>query len=163
MLTLRRAKGGDRMAKKTSKEQGLLEMLEQFFSNAPALPKNAKETLVKITPILALIFGILGVLGGIGGLGILTIASPFMMFGGVEGASVYGGGFIAALLWLVSSIILLAAFPGTTARKQNGWNMLFWSEVVSIAGSLVSLSFISGIIGGLIGFYLLFQIKSFYK
>lgn len=151
------------MAKKTSKEQGLVEVLEQLFSNAPALPKNAKEGLVKITPILALIFGILGILGGISGLGILTVASPLMMFGGVEGMSAYGGGFIAALLWLASSVVLLAAFPGTTARKRNGWDMLFWSEVISVAGSLVSLSFVSGIIGGLIGFYLLFQIKSFYK
>jgi hypothetical protein len=151
------------MAKKSSQGKGLIEIVEKFFASAPALPKNAKEAIVKITPILAIIFGILGILGAIGGLGVLTATSPLMMMGGATGISAYGGGFVASLVWLVSSALLLAAFPGTTARKSNGWNMLFWSEVVNIVGSFVALSFVSGIIGGLIGFYLLFQIKSFYK
>lgn len=151
------------MAKKTTHSHGLVETLEKFFASAPALPKNAKEVIVNITPLLAIIFGILGILGAIGGLGLLTASSPLMFFGGAEGVSAYGGGFIAALFWLASSALLVAAFPGTSARKSNGWNMLFWSEIISVAGSLVSLSFVSGIIGGLIGFYLLFQIKSYYK
>lgn len=141
----------------------IIDTLGDWYAKTPSLPKNVKDILVKITPILALVFGILGVLGAIAGLGLLTVFSPLAALGGVNGVSSYGGGFIAALFLLASSILLLAAFPGTKARKKQGWNLLFWSEMVGLIGSIVSLSFFSGIIGALIGFYLLFQIKSYYK
>ncbi len=134
--------------------------MEEWFNKAPSLPTNAKEVIVKITPILSLVFGILGILGALGGLGALTAFSPFAMMGGY---GYYGGGFIAAAIWLVSSVLLLMSYPDTKNRKLKGWNMLFWSEVVNLVGSLVAMSIVSGIIGALIGFYLLFQIKSYYK
>jgi len=139
----------------------VVKTVEQLFASAPALPVNAREAIVKITPIIAIVFGILGVLGALAGFGLLTAFAPFAILGG--GVPSYGNGFISALFWLVSSVLLLAAYPGTKARKMNGWNLLFWSEVVSLIGSLVSLSILSGIVGALISFYLLFQIKSYYK
>ncbi len=138
-------------------------MLEDVFAKAPALPTNAKEVIVKIVPIVAIVFGILGVLGAISGLGILTVFSPIALFGGALGISSYGTGFIAAILWLISSLLMLAAYPGTKVRKLTGWNLLFWSEVVSLGGSLFAGSIVSGIIGAAIAFYILFQIKSYYK
>lgn len=75
----------------------------------------------------------------------------------------YGGGFISVIFWLASSILLFAAYSGTKARKMSGWNMLFWSEVVYLIGSLISLSILQGIISAMIGFYLLYQIKSYYE
>src|SRR5258708_25910770 len=149
------------MAKNSTQE--IISTMQQWFDKAPALPKNAREAIVKITPWIALVFGILGVLGSIAGLGVLTVCSPFAVFGGVSGVSSYGTGFIAALIWLVASALLLAAFPGTKAGKAVGWNLLFWSQAVHLVGSLVAMSFVSGIIGAAIGFYLLFQIKSYYK
>lgn len=141
----------------------LVVTMEQWFKQAPALPQNAREVIVKITPWIALIFGVLGLLGALAGLGILTAFSPLALFGGAQGMSSYGTGFIAAIFWLASSVLLLAAYPGVKARRMQGWNMLFWSELVSFIGSIVALSIVSGIIGALIGFYLLFQIKSYYK
>ena len=137
--------------------------LEDFFKKAPALPANAREGLVKITPWLALIFGILGVLGGLAGVGLLTMFSPLAIFGGASGVASYGTGVIAAWIWLASSVLLLAAYPGTKARKMSGWNLLFWSEIINVVGSVLAGSIVGAIIGGLIGLYLLFQIKSYYK
>ncbi len=149
------------MAKESTKS--IVETMDEFFKKAPAIPANGREAIVKITPWIALIFGVLGVLGAVGGLGLLTVLSPLAVFGGVQGVSSYGAGFIAALIWLVASVFLLAAYPGTKAKKLSGWNMLFWSQVIHLVGSLVVLSIVSGLIGALIGFYLLFQIKSYYK
>lgn len=141
----------------------IIDTLGDWYAKAPALPKNVKDVLVNITPWIALIFGVLGILGAVAGLGILTVFSPLAVLGGMNSATSYGGGFIAALFWLASSVLLLAAFPGTKARKMQGWNMLFWSEMVGLIGSIISLQIIPGIIGALIWFYLLFQIKSYYK
>ena len=134
----------------------IIKMMEDWFAKAPALPENAKEVIVKITPIIAIVFGILGVLFSVSGMGVLTFLSPIAAMG-------VGTGFIGALFWFVASILMIASFPGTKARKISGWKMLFWSETINLAGSLASFSVLSGIIGALIGFYLLFQIKSFYK
>ncbi|RJQ36942.1 hypothetical protein C4559_04395 [Candidatus Microgenomates bacterium] len=151
--------GGEKnMAKDTS--VNIIGTFEQFFVKAPALPANAKEIIVKITPILSLVFGVLGILASLGGLGLLTAFSPVAAVGGVPS---YGLGFVSAILWLLGAVLLLLAFTGTKARKISGWNFLFWSELVNVAGSFISMSFISGIIGGLITFYILFQIKSYYK
>lgn len=141
----------------------LVGMLEKWFAKAPNLPTNIREVLVKIAPIIAIIFGVLGLIGSLAGLGLLTFLSPFMAMQGAYGVSTYSGGFLTALIWLISSVLMLAAFPGLKNRSIKGWNMLFWSEAVSLLSSLIALNIISAIIGALIGFYILFQIKSYYK
>lgn len=146
-----------------AKNTDLIAITEGLYAKAPSLPANAREGLAKVAPWIALIFGILGVLGSIGGLGLLAVFSPLAVFGGAAGVASYGSGFIAALIWLVASVMLLAAYPGTAAKKISGWNLLFWSQVVQLIGSVVALSIVSGIVGAAIGFYLLFQIKSYFK
>jgi len=133
----------------------------EWFDKFPPLPKNWRDTLARIAPILSLIFGILGILVAVSGLGVLTALSPFAVVGGAVPA--YGTGIIATIIYLVGSILLLASYPGLKARKYKGWTFLFWSEVANLVGGLVSLAFISAIIGALIGFYLIFQIRSYYK
>lgn len=145
--------------KKSAKVQDWQQMMEEWFMKLPALPKNARETLVKITPWIALIFGILGILGSLAGMGILGILSPFMLLGGGYTA---GRSLIAVGISLVSSVLLLMAYSGTKANKMQGWHMLFWSEAVSVIASVVDLS-LGGILFNAIGFYLLYQIKAYYK
>lgn len=110
-------------------------------------------------PIIALIFGIIGILLSLAGIAALTALAPAAIVTGVYG---YSGGILAAIFWLASSILLFAAYSGTKARKMSGWNMLFWGEIVSLIGSLITLSIIQGIISALISFYLLYQIKPYF-
>jgi hypothetical protein len=121
----------------------VIDTVGQWFDKFPALPKNWREFLVRIIPYLALIFGLLG---------IISILSW------------HGYGILAVLIYLIASILLLASYPGVSKRKYKGWKLLFLSEVVNLIGGLVSLvSILWVIIGALIGFYLLFQIRSYYK
>lgn len=138
----------------------ITDTVEEWFMKLPALPKEARDVIVKITPWLALIFGILGVLGSVAAFGIVTVFSPLAVMGG--GIQAAGTGIIAAILGLVSSALLLAAFPGTRKLKLSGWNFLFYSEAVSLLSAVLAIS-LSGILFSLIGLYLVFQIKSHYK
>ena len=147
------------MASNNSANQ-IINTVEEWYSKLPPLPRSWTEVIVKITPWIALVFGILGVLGSIAAFGILTVLSPFVALGGGVGAAT--NGVIGSLLALVSSGLLLAAFPGTRAGKMSGWNMLFYSEVVSLVSSVVFFS-VGGVVGALIGFYILFQIKTHYR
>lgn len=146
------------MAQKQTQEW--MQMMEEWFMKLPPLPKGGKDAIVQITPWIALIFGVLGVLGGLAGFGVLAALSPFIaMSNGFSGAA---GSLVGAAFGLVASAILLAAFPGTNKRKMQGWTLLFWSEALSTLAAVLSLS-LTGVLVSLIGFYLLFQIKSYYK
>ena len=138
-----------------------IKMMEGWFSKLPVLPANVKEILVKVAPWFALIFGVFGILGSLAATGIVTALSPFMLLGGGFGAVT--GGLASTVLMLVSSVLMLMSFPGLRDRKMAGWNWSFYSQLVSVVSSVVALNFVGALIGGLIGFYLLFQIKSYYK
>lgn len=146
------------MAKKSG--QDLINMMQEWFDKLPPLPKNVNEVIVKITPWIAIIFGVLGILSSIALFGVTTISAPFLAMGGQTSA--VGGVMITAILALISSVLMVAAFPGLNKRQMKGWTLLFYAEVVSVVSSVVMLS-VGGLVGNLIGFYLLFQIKSFYK
>lgn len=134
----------------------LVVTLEDFFKKAPQLPTSARDVLVAITPWIALIFGILGVIAGLGLVGV----SPLGLFGGVNVAV---GALASGVLAILSSVLMLMAFPKLQKHVYGGWMLLFWSEVVNIVANLVTFNLVGALIGGLIGFYLLFQIKSYYK
>src|SRR5436189_126197 len=116
---------------KSTKE--FMDMMEAWFSKLPALPKDVNEIIVKITPWVALIFGIFGVLGSVAVFGASAVLAPInALSGGVTGMGQASGGMVWALLALLSSALMVAAFPGTNKRKMNGWTLLFYSKVVGV-------------------------------
>lgn len=139
----------------------LVKTMEQWFDKLPQLPANVREVLVKIAPWLALVFGVLGVLASLAATGLMAALSPFMVLGGGVGAAT--GGVVGAVLALVGSVLELASFPGLKDRKMSGWKLAFYSEAVGVISSVVALNLVGAVISAAIGFYLLFQIKSYYK
>ncbi|HSX19270.1 MAG TPA: hypothetical protein VLE91_04015 [Candidatus Saccharimonadales bacterium] len=141
-----------------SSNNSIVSSLEGLFKSLPPLPATAVNGLVVWMPWIAGIFGVLFVLVGLGAFG---IPSAFSSPGAATGVS-FSGAFISAIGLGISGVMMLLAFPGLKAGKMNGWNLLFWSEVVNVVASVVGFS-VGHIIGALIGFYLLFQIKPKYK
>lgn len=129
--------------------------LEKIFKGLPHLPENVREILVKIAPWLALIFGVLGVLVGIGAMGF----SPLALFGGVRtGMMVFATG----LLTIASSVLMLLAYPGLSKKSYKGWTFLFWAEALNAVYAVLTVS-VGSVLGVLIGLYLLFEVKRYYK
>lgn len=134
----------------------VIDMMDGWFKKAPALPANVRQTLVNIAPWIALIFGVLGIIAGLGVIGV----SPVAMFGGVGNSTML---LVSGVLTIIASAMMLMAYPKIKALQMSGWTLLFWSTAVSVVGSLVSGSVLSAVIWGVIEFYILFQIKSYYK
>lgn len=90
----------------------------------------------------------------------LTATSPFtaMYFGTGREMSII----ISSLIGLLGSILLLVSFNGVKAYKMTGWRFLFYSQIVWIVSSVFTIS-LGGVIADLIGLYLIFQIKKYYK
>ncbi len=129
--------------------------LEKLFKGLPHLPENVREVLVKIGPWLALVFGILGILVGVGAMGV----SPLALFGGVRTGMMV---FVRGLLTLVLSVLMLLAYPGLSKRAYKGWIYLFWAEALSVVYAVLTVS-AGPVLGALIGLYLLFEVKRYYK
>jgi hypothetical protein len=144
-----------------------------------ALPKNAKEWLVKVAPWLALISGVLGIFSAIG----LWRAAHYVnewvdyanqlteQLGGPTTNHLGLTFWLSLVVMVLFAILSLLAFPGLKNRKKTGWNLIFYSSLAQVLYGVVSLfysgggfgSFIMSIIWAVIGFFLLFQIRSYYK
>ena len=142
----------------------LSKTLDENYEKLPKLPKGVNDFIVTIAPWFALIFGVLGLISGIAAFGILGAVSPFAMMAGAGGYAYAAP--LMALVLIVQSVIELLAFPSLRARKVKGWNLMFYSLLLSVVSSILTLSvfsIIGAIIGALIGYYFLYNVKSYYK
>ena len=147
------------MADGTQAPKDLLGFLNFYLvEKAPfQLPDGVREFLVKYGPWIMVVFMVLSLPAILFVLGIGTFAMPF---GGVGYATGFG---IAAIAMIAIFVLNVLALPGLFARKMSGWTLLFYGELVSIASSLLQGAIVSAIVGGVIGLYILFQVRSLYK
>lgn len=131
-----------------------------FAKKAPPMPENIKEALVNYGPYITavMMFFALPVILGLLGLGALL--SPFMLLGGVR----YGLGFSFGTLLVLAMIVLQGlALPALFKKQKLGWTYMYYVALIQLVQNLLSFELGSLIIGGVISFYILFQIKSYYK
>lgn len=138
----------------------LTKSIEKLYAGLPAIPGSWRDVIVSIAPWLALVFGILGVFGSLSAFGISTVLSPLVVLGGGVGTATTL--IVVSIIGLVTSILMLIAFPSLLKRKMLGWKYLFWAELLGIVSSIVSFS-VTGVVLGLVWLYFLFQIKPAYK
>jgi hypothetical protein len=136
---------------------------EYFGKKAPALPQDIKEIIVKLSPYLSILAAIILVpsilsLFALGSL--VTIIAPL---GGVPAVSQLPNMWIGILFLIPVVILEIMAIPGLFAKKIIGWRYLYWAQIITAVSSLVQFNILGAVIGLVIGLYLLFQVKSFYK
>lgn len=127
--------------------------------NLPALPENVIETLVKLSPWLA----ILGTVMGIPAILALFRLNQFAAYYNVPGMGFGWSYQVHNVLFIVQMIIMALSIQGLFARKLSAWRLMYYAAWVSLLSSLLSSGIVSMLIGGLVSFYLLFQIKGSYR
>ncbi len=132
---------------------------EYLVKKAPfTLPDNVKEFIVKISPYLVIISAIVLVPAILLLLGIGALLAPVALVAGV-GA---GFGLVSGVISLVAFVMEVMAVPGLFKRTKASWRLVFYSTIVSLIASLVTINIIGGIISAIISWYFLFQIKDKY-
>ena len=159
----------------------LAKMLEPLYKATPPLPKNVNDWFAKAWPILALIVGILELLSAwslwhVGHL-VNTVVSYTNALNSAYGTSVTVNYHLGFFYWLsliflaVTGIIFIVAYPGLKARRKAGWDMLFLGAIVNVVYGVVSVfdnsyggvgKLVLTLIGSAVGFYFLFQVRSYY-
>lgn len=125
----------------------------------PGLPDNVKELIVKLSPWFAVISMIMLAPIILAAFGLSAIALPFSDLGGMH----YGFGYTIGLIFSFGMIVLqLMAIPGLFKRQEKAWRLMFYSSVLSLVQQLFSFNLGGMVIGAIISFYFLFQVKSKY-
>lgn len=166
------------MAVLQSAEQKLVDV----FKDLPPLSKGAKESLANAWPWIALTFGVLQLLAAYWLWKLASIVNVLDTYSNTL-VRTYGGQdinlsgtdktiiYLGLAILVVDAVILLLAFSPLKNRARRGWDLLFLASMINLAYSVISLfidgrgfgSFLVGLLGSAIGFYLLFQVRELYK
>ncbi|KKR19511.1 MAG: hypothetical protein UT50_C0032G0005 [Candidatus Moranbacteria bacterium GW2011_GWA2_39_41] len=144
-------------------------MLDEYMvKKAPfAMPAEVKEFIVKVSPYLIIIFAVMGLPVILAAIGLNAVLTPFAMMGGYGYGYGYGWGFgaiISLAVAVITIVMEVMAVPGLFKRTKGSWKLLFYASIVSLIGGILAVHGIVGtIIGAIIGWYILFQVKDMYK
>lgn len=152
------------MTKQTNPDiKAVLSNLDSFLEKylvkkAPGLPKQIKEFIVNYGPyliIVSLLFAIPSILALFG---LSTLSVPFRSFGRL--------GFnytLSTIVLLITLVLQVIALPGLLKKQASAWRLMYYVIIVKAVHSLLLFSLGGLIIGTLLSFYVLFQIKNYYK
>jgi len=133
-----------------------METLQYYLvTKAPfQIPANIREIIVKFGPWLNLLF-------------VLSFIPVVLSLLGLNHMFSYGymmtGWSLYSIFSLASFVLCALALPGLFKRSISGWNMVFYSSIVSFAGNVIYGDILGGLVGLIIGLYILFQIRSYYR
>jgi hypothetical protein len=153
----------DLVAKLTNKKSlSYVETVGGFFKSLPHLPKGLVMFLVKLTPYFAILSAVFSLLFG----PIVTLVSLLLLLT-KSATPVFFSTLLLSLLFFASGVVLFLAFKPLKNRQQTGWVLLFWAEVIMLVETIVRITFgqtrILSLLGTALGFYVLFEMRSFYK
>jgi len=131
-----------------------------FGKKAPAMPENIKELIVKYFPYMIILGLLLTIPGIIMAFGLRSLWAPYAYLGGVRRSFNFS---FWGLLSLVALVLQALAIPGLLKKSRKSWEYLFYASLVTALASLLNFDLGALVIGSAISFYILFQIKSFYK
>jgi len=140
----------------------LEETLELYLvKKAPfQIPANIKELIAKFGPWLILIGIVFALPMILTAFGLGAVLAPLGVLAGA-GLSIFS--ILSTLVLVVVLILEAMAIPGLLKRSIKGWNLLYYSTLLNAVSNLISFNLGGLIIGSLISFYILFQIKELYK
>lgn len=133
---------------------------EYLVKKAPALPEGIKEAIVKFGPWISLILMVMSAPLILGFLGLGTFMMPFSYLGGLRMGMGYTVSMVFTAVIMVMEVI---ALPGLFKRAKAGWTMMYYATLVTAVQNLVAFNLGGLVIGTLLGLYVLFQVKSYYK
>jgi len=141
----------------------LEEKLVEISKKLPQLPDSVGEFLVKYGPYLMILGVVMGVIGLLTTFGLIASANPLIRAGYGYGYR-YGANFsIYGIVQLISMVLMAMAIPGLLKRAKSAWNLMFYASLVTAISYLINMNLGSLIIGMVINWYFLFQIRKFYK
>lgn len=153
------------MTKKNNDGKKILVELESklesiFLDKLPALPDKAKELIVKYGPYVAVVFLVISIPMILTLIGIGVATTGLVSLAGARS----GFGYIISIVFgLVMMVLEIMAIKGLFKRQKKAWKLLFYISLIQAVLNILRFDLGGLIIGTGISWYILFQIKSYYK
>lgn len=146
-------------------------LYETVYEKVPyKLPANVREWIVKYGPWITLVLGLLFLPVLFTVFAVSTyVATVYTAYVAPTVGPMY---YIGILVLAVQVVVMFVSIPALLKRKRLGWQLLFYSNTLSLVYSIFNTfsygyfnfgTLIGGIIGAAISFYVIFQIRSYYK
>lgn len=135
----------------------LVSWFDLIYSKFPNLDIELINFIVKVLPLFTLIGGILMTLASIAE----VLGMPFISVFTLDKSTLIQTLFLTGAMGIMQGIVMISAFSSLRKKSIKGWKLIFWSQVLWIISSIISLS--PSVLLGLVFLYPLFQVKSEYK
>lgn len=134
--------------------------LEELVEKFPKMSDKAAEIIVSISPYGAILGLIILIPAVLALFGMSAFLSPFAMMAGAG----FGFSMITSSISSIALIILYGmAIPGLFKRQKSAWEKIYWAYLVGLVINIINFEVVGFIIGGLVGAYILFSVKKYYK
>lgn len=149
----------------TKQIDGPLKKTESFFDEylghkAPPIPPAIKNGVVKFGPWVLVVLLIIGFFSLFTGIGVLLVSLPAMVLRNILEAIII---VLYTAISAISFILLAIAVPGLFKMKKKSWYLVYYATLLGFISSLLMINIVGGILFTLLGLYILFQIKPFYR
>lgn len=136
----------------------VINIFGSFYSKLPPFSEEAREFIAKILPVLSLVFGILITIASI----LEILGTPFLSAFTIQGKlPVIQILLLTNALGIAQGILMISAVPNLNRHLLKGWKFLFWSQILWIISSILSVS--PSFLISLVLFYPFFQVKKYYN
>lgn len=132
-------------------------------------PKSVNDVIVQFGPWIMLVLGLLMLPALVG---VFTIGTAVSVYGVMVGAVVGPMYYVAMAVLAVQTVIMFVSIAPLLKRKRQGWLLMFYASTISLVytvlnsfsyGYFAIAGLIWGVIAAAIGYYVIFQIRSYYK
>jgi hypothetical protein len=133
-----------------------------FGQKAPALPANIKEILVQFAPwfaILGIVLSVPGIVSLLGAQAMLSSVPMMAAYAPQAGYTVL----VSGVTLIINVVLMVLALKGLFAKTKPGWTFMFYATLVNAVSSLLLMNIAGLVIGTALSFYILYQVKSYYK
>lgn len=149
-----------------AKAQAIALKFEEPFKKLPHLPEGLVDFFATVAPWLVGLGGLLNIVSGLasilnsGNMGMFGWAAPLVQLNPAYFI-------ITGVVQIITGVISLAAFNPLRERQLRGWMLIFWTTILGLVHSIIGIAFgysniVGLVIGALIGFYILFEMKRKY-
>lgn len=145
-------------------------LYEMVYEKIPfKFPKSVNDVIVQFGPWIMLVLGLL-MLPAL--FGIFTIGTAVSVYGVMVGAAVGPMYYVAMAVLAVQTVIMFVSIAPLLKRKRQGWLLMFYASTISLVytvlnsfsyGYFAIAGLVWGVIAAAIGYYVIFQIRSYYK
>ncbi len=135
----------------------VINLFETFYAKLPNIGTELRYFIVRILPIIALVFGALITFASV----MDIVGTPFLNLFSTQGTGVFQKLMIVNVIGVLEGLLMLFAFRHLRKKNKRGWNLLFWSQILWVISALITLS--PSFILGFLFLYPLFQVKDSYK